>query len=606
MGPARRRAHEGRWRSEPEGSRHGPWCAGGPAAGLHARDASRRSRRPRSQAGKVPLIYQKKRSFRIPFHIDEQGQARMKEVQLWVSEDSGFHWEPRSRTTPGPGQVHVPHLARWRVLVRDPDADGGRRVLAADEPDGRAEHEGVVDTVAALARARAGRPAREHGDGAVGGQGRAPRSQDAGPGIPGRRGEGLAEGADPPARRSWARRAGRPGRPMRFGFGPRSPTRPGTRPRPRSSCPRERPRHPDLAAIDPESSSAPTVEQISRRPARRSPRRRNSRRSRRVRRPGRPLHLGPVLAVRSPRRTRGDDGLASRSLPPAPDWDGGAGQRRRQHPGDQLSAARPRRTGVPQPVPDGRAGRRHPAGLESAGGFPAAGVSPGGSNPGREPDHAGPEPPVQAPVRVEDAGPNGPASRRALAHPGRRTDVDPRGEDPDKISPFEVDLGGEGTFGISLVARSASGLGDQPPAPGDPPQTWVEVDSTPPVGPALPAADRHGPSRRQGGDHLAGQRPSPRAPVGLALLASRPARLDLAADRRGPGEHGPVRLDRSSELPGQVPHPGRGRRYRRPSGRSRDDRRGPGHRRSQPAPEPDHRPGPERPRRRRPGARPLR
>ena len=41
-----------------------------------------------------------------------------------------------------------------------------------------------------------------------------------------------------------------------------------------------------------------------------------------------------------------------------------------------------------------------------------------------------------------------------------------------------MDLGGEGTFGLSLVARSASGLGDQPPAPGDPPQTWVEVDTT--------------------------------------------------------------------------------------------------------------------------------
>ncbi len=50
------------------------------------------------------MIYQKKRSFRIPFHIDEQGRARLKEVQLWVSEDSGFHWEPRSRTTPDLGK----------------------------------------------------------------------------------------------------------------------------------------------------------------------------------------------------------------------------------------------------------------------------------------------------------------------------------------------------------------------------------------------------------------------------------------------------------------------------------------------------------------------
>jgi hypothetical protein len=56
-----------------------------------------------------------------------------------------------------------------------------------------------------------------------------------------------------------------------------------------------------------------------------------------------------------------------------------------------------------------------------------------------------------------------------------------RGDDADRVSPIEVDLGGEGTYGISLVARSAAGLGDQPPAPGDPPQSWVEVDSTPPA-----------------------------------------------------------------------------------------------------------------------------
>ena len=43
-----------------------------------------------------------------------------------------------------------------------------------------------------------------------------------------------------------------------------------------------------------------------------------------------------------------------------------------------------------------------------------------------------------------------------------------------------MDLGGEGTFGLTLVARFNSGQGDQPPAAGDLPQTWVEVDSSPP------------------------------------------------------------------------------------------------------------------------------
>ncbi len=57
-----------------------------------------------SPSGKIPFIYQKKRSFGIPFHIDAEGRARIKEVQLWVSEDSGFHWEPKSRTTPDLGK----------------------------------------------------------------------------------------------------------------------------------------------------------------------------------------------------------------------------------------------------------------------------------------------------------------------------------------------------------------------------------------------------------------------------------------------------------------------------------------------------------------------
>jgi hypothetical protein len=52
----------------------------------------------------VPLIYQKRRAFRIPFHIGAQAQGRIKEVQLWVSEDAGFHWEPKSKTTPELGK----------------------------------------------------------------------------------------------------------------------------------------------------------------------------------------------------------------------------------------------------------------------------------------------------------------------------------------------------------------------------------------------------------------------------------------------------------------------------------------------------------------------
>ena len=44
-----------------------------------------------------------------------------------------------------------------------------------------------------------------------------------------------------------------------------------------------------------------------------------------------------------------------------------------------------------------------------------------------------------------------------------------------------MDLGGEGTFGLWLEVRSASGQGDPAPVSGDAPQSWVEVDSAPPA-----------------------------------------------------------------------------------------------------------------------------
>jgi hypothetical protein len=85
---------------------------------------------------------------------------------------------------------------------------------------------------------------------------------------------------------------------------------------------------------------------------------------------------------------------------------------------------------------------------------------------------------------VDDAGPNGPALVELwITRDGGRT-WSRLPEDTDRVSPYQVDvsgMGGDGTFGLTLVARSLSGLGDQPPAPGDPPQMWVEVDSAPPV-----------------------------------------------------------------------------------------------------------------------------
>lgn len=83
--------------------------------------------------------------------------------------------------------------------------------------------------------------------------------------------------------------------------------------------------------------------------------------------------------------------------------------------------------------------------------------------------------------QVDDAGPDGPALVELwyTRDSGRNWSRMP--EDADRRSPYDVDLRGEGTFGLWLVVQSASGLGDPAPQPGDRPRSWVEVDATAPV-----------------------------------------------------------------------------------------------------------------------------
>ncbi len=82
---------------------------------------------------------------------------------------------------------------------------------------------------------------------------------------------------------------------------------------------------------------------------------------------------------------------------------------------------------------------------------------------------------------VTDAGPAGPALVELWVTRDGGRNWNRQAEDADHQSPYNVDLGNEGTFGLWLVVQSAAGLGELPPAPGDTPQMWVEVDSTPPA-----------------------------------------------------------------------------------------------------------------------------
>jgi hypothetical protein len=54
-------------------------------------------------------------------------------------------------------------------------------------------------------------------------------------------------------------------------------------------------------------------------------------------------------------------------------------------------------------------------------------------------------------------------------------------EDKNRKSPVEFDLPGEGVYGLTLVVSNGYGMGDPPPAKGDQPDAWIEVDTTKPA-----------------------------------------------------------------------------------------------------------------------------
>jgi hypothetical protein len=53
-------------------------------------------------------------------------------------------------------------------------------------------------------------------------------------------------------------------------------------------------------------------------------------------------------------------------------------------------------------------------------------------------------------------------------------------EDPDRQSPVKIELPGDGLFGVSLAVTNGNGNGSPPPARGDQPSYWIEVDTLKP------------------------------------------------------------------------------------------------------------------------------
>jgi len=425
----------------------------------------------------TPRIYHKGRNFRIPFNLNPEGRNRVKELHLLVSEDLGYHWRAISKTFPDHPTFtfRSSHDGEYWFAVQTRTIDGkvsptldatvepNLKVVVDTfppslllEPDGRRGSlasvrwevkdenldlkslvlEYQVEGAGVWRRVPIGRPKL------IGGQ-----QWDA----------GTAEALK--VRASVADKAGNVTEAaVDLPEGTSSPL--------------------DLDARDPSGESAPSIAQIS-----------NGGAPDIVAGPG----FTPVNQDRArARRPAPASGRTNRTV-------------RRDSQDDSPRESRPA-------TPDWN---RDPigSGVASSGGtilIPAEGdlfAAANGAGPARgveTPPSAGsaranPPPPAQPSGReggstllvsnpkfklqyaVDDAGPNGPATVELwITQDGGRTWIR-RGDDPDRVSPIDVDLGGEGTYGLCLVARSASGLGDQPPAPGDPPQSWVEVDSTPPI-----------------------------------------------------------------------------------------------------------------------------
>ncbi len=427
------------------------------------------------QTDNAPRIYHKARNFRIPFNLRPDDKERVKELHLLVSEDSGYHWRAISKTFPDHPTFtfRSSHDGEYWFAVQTRAVDGkvspslestiepNLRVVVDTfppslvlEPD---ERRGSLATVRWEMKDENLNPKSLVLEYQVEGASSWRKVPIGAAKLTGSRrwDAGTAEALK--VRASVADRAGN----VTEAF---------------VDLPEGTGSPPDLAAAPPGFDDSPPISQIS-----------NGGGSEITAGPGfTPVTEGPPssrgLASGPPRQNRS---LRARS---AADASRGPRTPETNSDGDSGAAGAGR---LKRPAPNRPAADLFSAAagaeLGAAGGASDSGFSegannnagPGGRSPGETLLVASPKFKLQ--YAVEDAGPSGPATVELwITHDGGRSWIR-RGGDEDRVSPIEVDLGGEGTFGVCLVARSASGLGDRPPAPGDPPQNWVEVDSTAPV-----------------------------------------------------------------------------------------------------------------------------
>jgi hypothetical protein len=377
---------------------------------------------PRSQA---KVIHYKDKAFRIPVAIPQEADGLVRQVRLWVSDDFGYHWKEYGHTTPD--RPEFPFRAtrdgEYWFAIQTVDTNG--RVYPADDRESAPSLRVVVDTapptVALESQGRRGSRVGVRWEIQDEHLNPASFSLEYQP-----EGAGAREWRSVPLRETDRKLAGS----KTWDAGTSEPLRVRATVSDRAKNVRQvEIAIPDGIAASPGAARSrdadldapPPVNPISSRSA---------------------AADNPFSAVDDEAEFRDDTRpAASAGGRFESDTDGGNGS-----PAFERSAAR-------EPVEPGRRDQTLLVG--------------------------NPRFPLQ--YQVDGTGPGGVAKVQLwVTHDAGRTWY-PQPEDPDRQSPYPVTLSGEGTFGLWLSVQGTSGLGDPPPAPGDSPQMWVEVDSTPPV-----------------------------------------------------------------------------------------------------------------------------
>ncbi|MEI8383558.1 MAG: hypothetical protein WCJ09_25805 [Planctomycetota bacterium] len=128
---------------------------------------------------------------------------------------------------------------------------------------------------------------------------------------------------------------------------------------------------------------------------------------------------------------------------------------------------------------------------------------------------------------IDDVGPSGVGAVELFITQDQGRKWWKYGDDPDRRSPFDVEVPQDGEYGFAIRVRSGVGLTNDPPLPGETPAIVVAVDQTPPTVELLSA---------QQGLGASSNRVQVRWRIADEHLASKPVAVYSSPTRTGPWE----------------------------------------------------------------------